>query len=137
MSKKSLRWPIAADRAEAGTSLAEALPWVTGDNFPAAAEAARQRFPELTGFLLLCPFSGHWLGFEVRDGRAVRLPGIVAAPNKREREAWGHMWHFLDRGIKHLEAAGVDLIRDDVSAATEKVGRWVASGRPGLGAAGC
>lgn len=137
MSKKALRWPVAGSKAEALESSAEYFPWVTGDTFPAAAESARQRFPELTAFVLLCPFSGHWFGFEVRDGRAVRLPGIVAAPNKREPEAWGRMWHFLERGIKHLEAAGVDFDRDDVSAAGEKVGRWVAAGRPGLGAAGC
>ncbi len=126
-----LRWPVAASQAEALGNPAEPLPWVTGDNFPAAADLARQRFPELTGFLLLCPFSGHWLGFEVRDGRAVRLPGIVAAPNKRESEAWGRMWHFLERGIKHLEAAGVDLDQDDPATAGRKVQAWIAAGRPG------
>lgn len=79
------RWPVASSQKEAFREQPEALPWVVGDTFPLAAKAAREHFPELNAFFLLCPFSGHWLAFDVRDGQAVRRPGILVTPEQQRQ----------------------------------------------------
>lgn len=83
--ERTLRWPVAASSNEAFRERPDSLPWVVGDTFPLAAKAAREHFPELNTFFLLCPFSEHWLAFDVRDGQAVRRPGILVTPEQQRQ----------------------------------------------------